>query len=163
MTVSGPDRVSRNRLTFGTPLRLKLKFGHRLITPCYPHPPAGILAAPWPTRARDNSSLPGFSSIGRSYLFPNPTKQFDFTCQVQINGFELMSSKFVQSMEFTSSPAQPGMYATREVIEATATLSEAVTVDGPPPVLRLQVGDNEREMAYAASASTATSWVSVTR
>ena len=70
-----------------------------------------------------------------------------------------MSSKFVQSMEFTSSPAQPGMYATREVIEATATLSEAVTVDGPPPVLRLQVGDNEREMEYAASASTATSWV----
>ena len=158
MTVSGPDRVSRNRLTFGTPLRLKLNSGtvyHTVLSA----PAGGYIGCAMADAGTDNSSLPGFSSIGRSYLFPNPTKQFDFTCQVRISGFALMSSKFVQSMEFTSSPAQPGMYATREVIEATATLSEAVTVDGPPPVLRLQVGDNEREMAYAASASTATSWV----
>ena len=51
------------------------------------------------------------------------------------------------------------MYATGEVIEATATLSEAVTFVGPPPALLLQIGDNQREMTYAASASTTTSWV----
>ena len=76
-----------------------------------------------------------------------------------ISGFELVSSSFVQKVEFTSSPTQAGMYATGEVIEATATLSEAVTFDGPPPALLLQIGDNQREMTYAASASTTTSWV----
>ena len=33
-------------------------------------------------------------------------------------------------------------------------LNQAVTFDGPPPVLLLQIGDNEREMTYVASAST---------
>ena len=51
------------------------------------------------------------------------------------------------------------MYVTGDVIEVTATLNQAVTFDGPPPVLLLQIGDNEREMTYLASASTGTSWV----
>ena len=51
------------------------------------------------------------------------------------------------------------IYATGETIEATATLNQAVTFDGPPPVLLLQIGNNEREMTYVASASTGTSWV----
>ena len=38
-------------------------------------------------------------------------------------------------------------------------LNQAVTFDRPPPVLLLQIGDNEREMTYMASASTGTSWV----
>ena len=41
----------------------------------------------------------------------------------------------------------------------TATLSEAVTSEGPPPALSLQVGNAERAMEFAASASTPTSWV----
>ena len=51
------------------------------------------------------------------------------------------------------------MYLTGEVIEVTATLNQAVTFDGPPPVLLLQIGDNQREMTYVASASTGSSWV----
>ena len=42
------------------------------------------------------------------------------------------------------------MYLTGEVIEVTATLNQAVTFDGPPPVLLLQIGDNEREMTYVS-------------
>ena len=34
-----------------------------------------------------------------------------------------------------------------------------MTFVGPPPALPLQIGDNEREMTYAASSSTTTSWV----
>ena len=61
------------------------------------------------------------------------------------------------------------MYATGETIEATATLNQAVTFDGPTPMMMMQVGDNEREMTYvpsqgsrvwrSSSWSTRTSWV----
>ena len=51
------------------------------------------------------------------------------------------------------------MYLTGETIEATVTLNQAVTLDGPSPVLLLQIGDNQREMTYVTSESTGTSWV----
>ena len=107
----------------------------------------------------DSSSLAGFSFIDRVHGYPASALFSNQPCRSLINGFELVSSTFVQSVEFTSSPALAGMYAAGEVIEATATLSEAVTFVGPPPALPLQIGDNEREMTYAASSSTTTSWV----
>ena len=106
----------------------------------------------------DSGSLAGFSIIPRSYQYQGSGGWLG-VCGLRINGFELVSSSFVERVEFTSSPALAGMYATGEAIEATATLSEAVTFADPSPVLLLQVGANEREMAYVASASTATSWV----
>ena len=158
MTVTGPDRVSGAFLTFGAPSKLKLDPSatyHAVLTGS-----SGAFVGCNVTDAvTDSSSLDGFSFINRINGYLDPARSNEYACRSVINGFELMSSKFVQSMEFTSSPAQPGMYAAGEVMEATATLSEAVTVDGSPPALLLQIGDNEREMAYAASASTATSWV----
>ena len=113
--------------------------------------------------AIDDDSLEGFSIIYRSYALSAPgmaTINFvNHSCGLNLRGFELQSLNFVQNVEFTSSPTQAGMYATGEVIEATATLNQAVTFDGPPPVMMLQMGDNEREMSYVASASTQTSWV----
>ena len=110
----------------------------------------------------DSDSLAGFSIIYRTYQLSDEgvtSGQLDRACGLQIQGFELQSSNFVQSIEFTSSPTQPMIYATGETIEATVMLNQAVTFDGPPPVLLLQIGDNEREMTYVASASTGTSWV----
>ena len=113
--------------------------------------------------AIDDDSLEGFSIIYRSYLLSAPgmatINHVNRSCGLNLRGFELQSLNFVQNLEFTSSPTQAGMYATGEVIEATATLNQAVTFDGPPPVMMLQVGSNEREMEYVASESTATSWV----
>ena len=112
----------------------------------------------------DSNSLPGFSINDRSYLsqpgsLSTITNNANNACGLAIKGSELQSSNFVQDLEFTSSPAQEPMYLTGEVIEVTAMLNQAVTFDGPPPVLLLQIGDNEREMTYVASASTGTSWV----
>ncbi len=110
----------------------------------------------------DSDSLAGFSIIYRTYQLSDEgvtSSQLDRACGFQIQGFELQSLNFVQSIEFTSSPTHSGMYATGETIEATATLNQAVTFDGPTPMMMMQVGDNEREMTYVPSASTRTSWV----
>ena len=110
----------------------------------------------------DSDSLAGFSIIYRTYQLSDEgvtSGQLDRACALAIKGSELQSSNFVQDVEFTSSPAQPMIYATGETIEATVMLNQAVTFDGPPPVLLLQIGDNQREMTYIASESTGTSWV----
>ena len=110
----------------------------------------------------DSDSLAGFSIIYRTYQLSDEgvtSGQLDRACALAIKGSELQSPNFVQEVEFTSTPAQPMIYAAGETIEATVTLNQAVTFDGPPPVLLLQIGDNEREMTYMASASPGTSWV----
>ena len=112
----------------------------------------------------DSNSLPGFSINDRAYLTHPGSLSTILTytanaCGLAIKGSELQSSNFVQDVEFTSSPTQPMIYATGETIEATVMLNQAVTFDGPPPVLLLQIGNNQREMTYVASASTRTSWV----
>ena len=160
ITVSGPDNVSGGVLTFDMPSKVKLSPGATyhvaLTTSTGEH--IGCFTAP---DGEDSGSLAGFDIIDRNYGYPDPSTVFfpDKSCRFQINGFELMSSSFVEKVEFTSTPALAGMYATGEVMEVTATLSEAVAFVGPPPVLLLQIGDNQREMTYEASASTATSWV----
>ena len=158
MAVSAPDRVSGSRLTFGTPLRVKLDPGatyHAVLTGSS----GAFVGCNLTNAVTDSGSLDGFSFIDTVNGYPDPVLFNEYACRSVINGFELMSSRFVQSVEFTSSPLQAGMYVTREVIEATATLSEAVTFVGPSPVLLLQIGDNQREMTYVVSASTTTSWV----
>ena len=112
----------------------------------------------------DSNSLPGFSINDRAYITHPGALSTILTfaanaCGIAINGSELQSSNFVQNVEFTSSPAQAPMYLTGETIEATVTLNQAVTLDGPSPVLLLQIGDNQREMTYVTSESTGTSWV----
>ena len=112
--------------------------------------------------SEDSGSLEGFDILDRFYVYPMGSDS-GFTdgssCVFRIKGFELASSNLVQSVDFTSTPAQPGMYATGELMEATATLTQAVAFDGPPPVILLQIGDNERRMEYFTSESTDTSWV----
>ena len=111
----------------------------------------------------DSNSLPGFSINDRTYAsYPGSLSTISSTddaCALAIKGSELQSSNFVQDVEFTSSPAQEPMYVTGDVIEVAVMLNQAVTFDGPPPVLLLQIGDNQREMTYVASASTGSSWV----
>ena len=111
----------------------------------------------------DSGSLPGFSINDRTYATNAATlstiSSVGNACAISIKGSELQSSNFLQDLGFTSSPAQEPMYVTGEVIEVTATLNQAVTFDGPPPVLLLQIGENQREMTYVASESTGSSWV----
>ena len=113
--------------------------------------------------AIDDDSLEGFSIIYRTYALSAPgmaTVNFvNRSCGLNLRGFELQSSNFVQNVEFTSTPTFEGMYTTGDIIEATATLNQAITFDGPPPVMALQVGSNERKMEYVASESTGASWV----
>ena len=158
MTVSGPDGVSGDFLTFGAPSRVKLDPGttyHAVMTTSQ----GGAIGCQNAGSGLDSSSLAGFSIISRTWIYPPSNRFVDTRCALRIRGFELVSSSFVEKVDFTSSPALAGMYATGEVIEATATLSEAVTFAEPSPVLLLQIGANVREMTYVASASTATSWV----
>ena len=161
MTIKGPDRVNGRQLTFNAQSGVKLSPSatyHVVMTTST----SGTIGCTVLGDGKDSGSLAGFDIIGGGYEPPDWTTAIIFndrSCIFAINGFESVSSSFVKSLEFTSSPTQAGMYATGEVIEATATLSEAVTFEGPPPALLLRVGDNERKMKYAASASSATEWV----
>ena len=159
MAVSGPSTVSGLTLSFEATSRVKLDPSttyHAVLT----RSQGAFLGCTAAGDGVSGGSLAGFSFVYRYYIYPNPSSfVVSRSCAWQITGFELVSSSFVEQMEFTSTPAQEGMYATGEVIEATASLSETVVPDGPAPALVLQVGDNLREMAYSESASTATSWV----
>ena len=110
------------------------------------------------TQGVDAISLAGFSIPQKSHRFGSPLNSIPRACLFNIRGFELTTSSFVKKVEFTSTPTSEGMYATGGTIEVTAELTETVTFTEPPLML-LQVGDNEREMTYVASRSTGTSWV----
>ena len=162
MTISPPYKTSAQNIFFSPQSRVKLA-------------PSTTYHAVFTTRtdemigcfivsggSEDSGSLEGFDILDRFYVYPMGSDS-GFTdgssCVFRIKGFELASSNLVQSVDFTSTPAQPGMYATGELMEATATLTQAVAFDGPPPVILLQIGDNERQMEYFTSESTDTSWV----
>ena len=158
MTVRGPDRVSGSRLTFDAPSRVKLDPGdtyHVVLT----RSEGATIGCRLTSQGQDSTSLAGFSILRQSLNWPSNGGLTSNGCLFQIRGLELVAPKFVQRLRFSSSPASPGVYVTGEVIEVTATMSEAVTVVGPAPVLLLQVGANDREMTYVASASSTTSWV----
>ena len=161
MTISPPYKTSAQNIFFSPQSRVKLA-------------PSTTYHAVFTTRtdeiigcfivsggSEDSGSLEGFDILDRFYVYPMGSDS-GFTdgssCVFRIKGFELASSNLVQSVDFTSTPAQPGMYATGELMEATATLNQAVAFDGPPVIL-LQIGDNERQMEYFTSESTDTSWV----
>ena len=67
----------------------------------------------------------------------------------------------VTATAVTSSPDANSSYETGEVIQVTATFSEAVTVDttGGTPSLALTIGSNPRDAEYSAADSTATALV----
>ena len=160
MTVSGPNRVASFNIYFNPQSRVKLEPSttyHVVLTTTTNETIGCSLVT---GGGEDSDSLPGFDILDRYYVYPDWATGFmnDRSCIIQIKGFELESSNFVQSVEFTSSPIQPDMYATGELIEVTATLNQDVTFDGPPVIL-LQIGDNERQMEYVTSESTQTSWV----
>ena len=79
------------------------------------------------------------------------------------SGHRVNRAPFIVSgdVAVTSSPDANGSYATGDVIEVTATFSEAVTVDttSGTPRLALTVGSNTRYADYSASDSTATALV----
>ena len=78
-------------------------------------------------------------------------------CAMSIKGKAALDTSYVTDLEITNTPAEPAGYATGETLEATATMSEAVTVDtGTPPTLSVVVGSNTRTMTYNATDSTST-------
>ena len=162
MTVSGPNRVVTSNIWFNAQSRVKLEPSttyHAVLTTTSASDVIGCSGVTG--GGEDSNSLEGFDIIDRHYVYPDSTSGFtdDRSCTILITGFELATSNLVQSLKFTSSPTQPDMYTTGELIEATATLTQAIAFDGPPPVILLQIGDNERRMEYFTSESTDTSWV----
>ena len=157
MTASPPEEVRGEWLTFKASSKVKLQ-------PNTPYQNAlssktdsyvGCVIA---DNGVDSNSLAGFSITPRIHQLDDPTKFIPNACTFEVKGFELTASPFVGKVEITSTPTLEGMYETGETIEVTAELTETVTFTEPPLML-LQVGDNEREMTYVASRSTGTSWV----
>ena len=161
MTLSGPNRVVSTNIWFYPQSRVKLEPSATYHVVFTTRTSETIGCSAVEGGGEDSDSLPGFDILDRYYVYPDSASGFtdDQSCTIHITGFELATPNFFQSVEFTSSPIQPGMYATGELIEATATLNQAVASDGPPPVILLQIGDNERRMEYFTSESTDTSWV----
>ena len=157
LTVSGPDAVNGELLTFFTPkLKLDRNTNYHVVLTTSVSQSLGCRIAAF---GRDSGSLAGFSIVNRHHLYPDSTATAFQPCTFAIYGIELLSSVFVEKIEFTSSPAQAGMYATGEVIELTVTLSEAVTFEGPAPKIRIALGASSTFMTYEESTSTSTSWV----
>ena len=157
MTASPPEEVRGEWLTFKASSKVKLR-------PNTPYQNAlssktdsyvGCVIA---NNGVDSNSLAGFSISPRIHQLGSPTQVIANACTFEVKGFELTASPFVGKVEITSTPTLEGMYETGETIEVTAELTETVTFTEPPLML-LQVGDNEREMVYMPSASTGTSWV----
>ena len=157
MTASPPDEVNGLVLAFSAPSRVKLRPNtpyQNVLTSKTSQAMGCNLSA----QGVDAISLAGFSIPPRSHQFGTPLNAISKACLFKIWGFELTTSSFVKKVEFTSTPTSEGMYATGGTIEVTAELTETVTFTEPPLML-LQVGDNEREMTHVASRSTGTSWV----
>ena len=157
MTASPPDEVNGLVLAFSAPSRVKLRPNtpyQNVLTSKTSQSMGCNLSA----QGVDAISLAGFSITPRSHQFGTPINTLSNACLFKIRGFELTTSSFVKKVEFTSTPTSEGMYVTGGTIEVTAELTETVTFTEPPLML-LQVGDNEREMTYVASRSTGTSWV----
>ena len=78
-------------------------------------------------------------------------------CAIRIRGEAALDTSFVKDIDITSSPADSNDYVVGETLEATVTMSEAVTVDtGTPPTLSVVVGSTTRTMTYNAADSTST-------
>ena len=156
MTASPPKEATGNWLTFTVPSRL-------ILQPNTPYQNAlaskndRFAACAFAGAGVDTDSLDGFSIPARAHRLANPIHFSTKACTFEVNGFEITASPFVEKVKITSTPALEGMYATGDTVEATATLSEAVTFTAPSPMLLLQVGDNERVMEYVPSESSDTS------
>ena len=161
MTISGPNRVVTSNIWFNARSRVKLDPSTTYHAALTTRTDETIGCSTVAGGGEDSNSLEGFDILDRYYVYPDwaTGSTDDQSCTIQITGFELASSNLVQSVKFTSSPTQPDMYTTGELIEATATLTQAIAFDGPPPVILLQIGDNERQMEYVTSDSTDTSWI----
>ena len=161
MTISGPNRVVTSNIWFNARSRVKLDPSTTYHAALTTRTDETIGCSTVAGGGEDSDSLAGFDILDRYYVYPDwaAGSTDDQSCTIQIKGFELASSNLVQSVKFTSSPTQPDMYTTGELIEATATLTQAIAFDGPPPVILLQIGDNERQMDYVTSDSTDTSWI----
>ena len=157
MTASPPEEVRGEWLTFKASSKVKLQ-------PNTPYQNAlssktdSYVGCALANSGVDSNSLAGFSISPRIHQLGSPTLFIPNACTFEVKGFELTASPFVGKVEITSTPTLEGMYETGETIEVTAELTETVTFTEPPLML-LQIGNNEREMVYIPSASTGTSWV----
>ena len=78
-------------------------------------------------------------------------------CAMTIRGQAAIDTSYVEDVEITSTPADSNGYVVGETLEATVTMSAAVTVDtGTPPTLSVVVGSTTRTMTYNATDSTST-------
>ena len=78
-------------------------------------------------------------------------------CALWIRGQAAIDTSYVEDVEITSSPADTNGYVVGETLEATVTMSEAVTVDtATPPTLSVVIGSTTRTMTYNATDSTST-------
>ena len=83
--------------------------------------------------------------------------RFTFACGMSIRGEPALDTSYVKDLEITNSPADTNGYVVGETLEATVTMSEAVTVDtGTPPTLSVVIGSTTRTMTYNATDSTST-------
>ena len=84
----------------------------------------------------------------------------DLPVGIRLRG-SLLDGPALVGLEITSNPPADGNYTTGDVIEVTATFSEAVAVDttSGTPRLALTVGSNTRYANYSSSDSTGTALV----
>ena len=108
-------------------------------------------------------SLPGWTIGDRTHFLTTSETAvssvfYDRPCIFRIRGQHIPPR--ITDMEVTSRPNRhTGRYVTGTNITVSATMNEAVTFDGPRPVLGITIGDNVRDAAYSPPDSTATELV----
>ena len=87
-------------------------------------------------------------------------------CELKIEGEAAIDTAYVTGIDITSTPATARSYDTGDTLEATVTMSEAVTVDtASPPTLAVGISngflptEDHRTMTYNATRSTSTALV----
>ena len=107
------------------------------------------------------AAVPPGEPVTLTYAVPDtdPIRDVAGNAAAALSGREVAAGPAIDLVEITSDAGTDDTYAIGDVIEATVTLSEAVTVSGAP-YLELDFGGQEARRAdYAAGASTATALV----
>ena len=111
----------------------------------------------------NNSSVGAF--VGAPYYRDSPLRyqnwEWSLNARIRLYGLspvflvEAPDAPYATTAAITTDPANGTDYRTGEVVKATVTFSEDVTVTGTPQ-LPLRIGDEEREADYAAGDSSPT-------
>ena len=169
MTLINPQNLGSSGIkTFTVPryLTLDSSTGYVVVASFRGRPSGTLYLSAVSDNGEDSESLAGWT-IGDNHRFRSDSGNSAWTGNsasllLRVSGVELAAdTPHASGVALTSAPGADGAYATGNVIKATVSFSEAVTIDttGGTPRLALSISGEPRNAAYSARDSSATELV----